>query len=80
VNPEEEAIEILTSENVSLGGPARLHISLKPHQDTGGDPQQQQQQPLLSNNNNSTRFLTLTGTVKRGRHKGFDSSLRAGYP
>ncbi len=72
MNPEEEAIEILTSENVSLGGPRGLNISFKQqHPDSG---QQQllllgQEQVGLDNNNSSTRYLTVTGTVKRGRNK-----------
>jgi hypothetical protein len=73
VNPDEEAIEILTSENVSVGGPPRLNISLKPAEQQQEkeqllmmmDPQQQQG----NNNNNNSRYLMLTGTVKRGKNK-----------
>lgn len=69
INPEDEAIEIVNSENVSVVG-AR-NVSLKQESETNGE-----KSLLVPKSEGGT--LTLIGTVKRGNNKGecFDVQLK----
>jgi len=73
INPEDEAIEIINSENVSIGG-AR-NVSLRQEWDKSSG-----ETSLLVSKQASDRsgFLTLMGTIKRGKNKGecFDVQLK----
>lgn len=69
INPEDEAITIVNSENVSIGG--GRNVSLKKDNENGGE------KSLLVPKNEGG-ILTLIGTVKRGNNKGecFDVQLK----
>jgi len=74
INPEDEAIEIVNSENVSVAGGLR-NVSLKQQhaQETSHG-----EESLLVPHQNSNGFLTVMGTIKRGKNKGecFDVHLK----
>jgi len=72
VNPEDEAIEIVNSENVSIGGARNVSMRQDSERSHG---EKSLLVPLQQNNNG---FLTVTGTIKRGKNKGecFDVQLK----